>query len=63
MTQTPLPLINPDTHLSLQDLEARFANLPPAPQDHGKVTLLLARAADSARTLYDRVVLIAVLIH
>ena len=57
MTQTPLPLINPDTHLSLQDLEERFANLPPAPQDHGKVTLLLARAADSARTLYDRVVL------
>ncbi|MFT5680200.1 MAG: MOSC domain-containing protein YiiM [Myxococcota bacterium] len=57
MQQLPLPTPNLTAHLSLEVLTRHFADLPPAPRDHGKVTLLLARAVDSSRTLYDRVVL------
>ncbi len=57
MQQLPLPDLDPSAHLSRAVLAQRLADLPPAPRDHGKVTLLLARAADSSRTLYERVVL------
>jgi MOSC domain-containing protein YiiM len=52
--KTPLPGINPAAHLSPEELEARFSALPTSPRELGRVTLLLARDADSARTVPPR---------
>jgi MOSC domain-containing protein YiiM len=55
--QLPLPALDPSAHLSFTELERRFSDLSPAPRDQGKVTLLIARAGDSTRTLHERAIL------
>lgn len=53
----PIPDIDPAAQLPLAELERRFEALKPAPVGRGRVTLLMARGADHARTVYDRVLL------
>lgn len=44
------PQGNPEHHLSLVELTAAYAQLPAAPTDHGKVTLICQRRADGTRS-------------
>ena len=54
MQWQPLPDIQADTHQTEEALSAGLAALPPAPREAGEVVLLLARRADSARSLPAR---------
>lgn len=59
MEWTPLPDINADAHQPEDVLAAGLAAMPAAPRDAGEVVLLVARRADSARALPQRVRLTA----
>ncbi len=56
-TTHPFPTIDPSTHLSRDELAARYDALEPAPKGSGHVTLLLARGPDHSRIVYERVLL------
>lgn len=56
-TMNPAPSTSTPVHLSRAEIEARYANLPPAPMDVGRVALIVRRPATDARELPERVVL------
>jgi hypothetical protein len=53
----PMPAIQSDTWLDVAELERRYAQLPPAPRDRGRVTQILARAPARSRLLHDEATL------